>query len=335
MRQYLIDKMRKFKKSTKLTFTFKSEHSLVAPGVAFDGQIIFEIGSFAFPFWIEAKRKFSEADIKRVCKLQPRFPNLFLVGTLREADTKTLRSLRVGYLANSGDFYLPIEIVPQETLGNGRIVAAPKLVSAAESMTSSKGMTRLMFVLLANNNATALPQRTLAEMAQLSLGAVNRYISQLEHAGFIKYGQLIGFAKLVDYWIADFDRYYHARLRIGTFSVASRNTLEVLQDKNEKLNHGFWSGAKAADLLLASEIPNQFVIYCESVGDLIKELRLRPDPNGALEVREKFWAFEWQERDRGIVPLLLVYTDLMLSSDPRDHNAAEKIKELLNGNTRN
>jgi hypothetical protein len=53
-----------------------------------------------------------------------------------------------------------------------------------------------------------------------------------------------------------------------------------LREKKLKLKNGLWSGSKGADLVLNSELANSFIIYTQASNELIKELRLKPDPKG-------------------------------------------------------
>jgi hypothetical protein len=94
------------------------------------------------------------------------------------------------------------------------------------------------------------------------------------------------------------------------------------------LKNGYWSAAKAADVLTKTELPEKFVIYSDKPLEVVKELRLRPSGSGKIEIRKKFWNFDWNEKDQGIVDLPLIYADLMESTDPRDLKTAREIREI-------
>ena len=59
--------------------------------------------------------------------------------------------------------------------------------------------------------------------------------------------------------------------------------------------------------------------------DLILDLKLRQDKTGDIELRERFWDFQNIEPDPTVVPLLLVYADLMATGDPRNIETAKMI----------
>lgn len=171
--------------------------------------------------------------------------------------------------------------------------------------------------------------RESAEETQLSLGVVNRYLSQLEAAGFVKDHEFVDYKKLLAYWLADFDRYFLPKLEKTRFSPTKGETLDNLKGRTKPFKQCFWSGAKAVDVLLGTEVPSQFIIYTQNPKGLIVDLRLKPDSKGPIGVRNKFWTFELEQEIEGIAPLPLVYADLILSKDPCDHKAAKKIEEKI------
>jgi len=55
----------------------------------------------------------------------------------------------------------------------------------------------------------------------------------------------------------------------------------------------------------------------------MKELKLIPDENGKVEIREPYWTIDNDHPN--IAPSLVVYTDLMVTGDPRNIKAAKEI----------
>lgn len=100
-----------------------------------------------------------------------------------------------------------------------------------------------------------------------------------------------------------------------------------------------WSGEVAAQKLtnhlkLATQTPYiAKANMAAGVHDLVKKYRLRPDPEGSIEILEKFWQFpsvEISETSKVMVdvaPALLIYADLLASRDPRNIEVAKMIKE--------
>jgi hypothetical protein len=59
---------------------------------------------------------------------------------------------------------------------------------------------------------------------------------------------------------------------------------------------------------------------------LVTSFRAKPDPDGSLEVLDKFWD-EGLDQRPGIAPLVLVCADLLASLDPRADEAAQLIRK--------
>jgi len=60
---------------------------------------------------------------------------------------------------------------------------------------------------------------------------------------------------------------------------------------------------------------------------LISTHRLRPDPEGQIEILEKFWNLPSDPESPAIAPAILVYADLMATLEPRNSEAARMVWE--------
>ena len=60
---------------------------------------------------------------------------------------------------------------------------------------------------------------------------------------------------------------------------------------------------------------------------LVKQHRLRADPQGTIEILDAFWNFQLEGPQPDLVPPLLVYADLMATLDPRNLEVAKRIRE--------
>jgi hypothetical protein len=63
--------------------------------------------------------------------------------------------------------------------------------------------------------------------------------------------------------------------------------------------------------------------------DIMRELRLVPDPQGKVELMDLFWNEPYfKNRDhQTVVPPLLAYAELITSLDSRNRETAERIKQ--------
>jgi len=72
--------------------------------------------------------------------------------------------------------------------------------------------------------------------------------------------------------------------------------------------------------------PERYTIYTDQFpGKLIFKFKLQKDPNGNVEILMPFWTFKWELAEKGLVPPLLIYADLVATSDARAIEAAEII----------
>lgn len=86
-------------------------------------------------------------------------------------------------------------------------------------------------------------------------------------------------------------------------------------------------GEVAAGKLTGYLKPVRITLYLDGKADeLILANRLRPDLNGAIELLEAFWTTDEMGHRNDVAPPLLVYADLMASSDPRNIEAAKMIR---------
>ena len=61
---------------------------------------------------------------------------------------------------------------------------------------------------------------------------------------------------------------------------------------------------------------------------LAAKFRLRPDPQGDIEILQRFWNFPNPEGyPANLVPAMLIYADLIASGDPRNLDIARKIHD--------
>ena len=92
--------------------------------------------------------------------------------------------------------------------------------------------------------------------------------------------------------------------------------------------YAYWGGEIAAEMLTGYLKPERITIYIEGKPDkLILAHRLRPDENGEIEILETFWATDEARQPNDAVPPLLVYADLMATTDPRNIETAKLIRD--------
>ena len=90
-----------------------------------------------------------------------------------------------------------------------------------------------------------------------------------------------------------------------------------------------WGGEVAAHRMDGYLQPAEATFYSWAPRqDLMKKFRLKPDPNGDIEILDAFWK-PLETADGTLAPALLVYADLMASRDGRSREAATKVWEQM------
>jgi hypothetical protein len=73
----------------------------------------------------------------------------------------------------------------------------------------------------------------------------------------------------------------------------------------------------------ALKLKNRDKLLDQWITAFADELKLMPDENGKVEIREPYWTVKTDLPN--IAPCLVVYTDLMITGDPRNIKIAEEI----------
>ena len=203
-----------------------------------------------------------------------------------------------------------------------------------------KGM-QVVFALLCQPDTVALPYREMAGLADVAHGTVGHVISDLEALGHVAYGpapvgrkrgrrKLLNQAGLLDEWARIFAKTVRHRYLIGRYAGLPLDAVGTRQWADYGAQLG---GEFAADAVTHYLQPETLTLYID--GDrpgapLLRELRLRPDPGGPIELLQKFWKFDVADTEhRGLVPLPLVYADLLAMGGVRCREAAGQIRERI------
>ncbi|MRV74916.1 hypothetical protein GJ700_24690 [Duganella sp. FT92W] len=177
--------------------------------------------------------------------------------------------------------------------------------------------------------------KNIAAAAGVSLGTANNTIDELARRGYLinkgsaQQRKLLEPMRLLDEWAINYPSVLRPKLLRRRFSPPDREwwMQESLADCA-----AVWGGEVAAHALTNYLKPATQAIYvrADKVDDttrqLVKHHRLRPDPNGSVELLEKFWHSDLETRP-GIAPPIVVYAELLALLDPRTYETADLIKE--------
>jgi hypothetical protein len=194
---------------------------------------------------------------------------------------------------------------------------------------NNKGL-QVLFTLLAAPALAQANYRDLSKAAGVARGTVGLVLSDLLEAGFVAnlpQGRVIlHFQRLLEAWVA----IYPQKLRSGLGPVRFRATLPQDWSSVDFAGLGVKvSGEVGGDRLTAHLQPMGATLYTrEPFGKIAAALRLRPDPQGNIEMLERFWDFPNPTGvPPGVAPPLLVYADLIATGEPRNLDIARMVYE--------
>ncbi|MFB9241463.1 hypothetical protein IV454_07300 [Massilia antarctica] len=203
------------------------------------------------------------------------------------------------------------------------------------------GALRLAFVLLCAPELLNAPYRVLSRAAGVSLGAVGAIIQDLARRGFIinaKSGRrFLEKERLISEWATMYPIMLRPKLAPQRFRASQRDWWKSVDIARFE---AVWGGEVAADQLTGYLKPEKITIYMhgssmrQNLGKLVIQNKLRADPDGDIEILEKFWELPpIDNATPASVPPLLAYADLVASMEPRNLEVAAMIyQHLKNGN---
>ncbi len=204
--------------------------------------------------------------------------------------------------------------------------------SAVQSAFAPQSLFTTLAILVRGN---ALNQRNLAAETGRSLGSTNRTCKALEELGYLNEdGGIERKATLVERWVESYlavdwpEQRFISDRWTGADDVLNAQ-FEVLAPDPDRDGLRF-GGELAAARLDDSLRPVTALLYCptQDVKNLIKYGRLRSDPNGWIHVRSPLWKPPLVPYLQDlIVPLPLIYADLLALQDPRTTTTAHNLRK--------
>jgi hypothetical protein len=242
------------------------------------------------------------------------------------------RDLDLQYLDDAGNAYL-------RAPGLYMFVKGQKLEdwTAAEKQGGGTATAlRVAFALLNDRALLNAPQREIARIAHVALGAVGRVFADLETRGYITRGtekqnrHFLEPARLFEEWVTN----YPIRLRPKLNPRRFRAPIDQWW-RHARLEPGkaWWGGEVAADRLTNYLKAANCTIYfdpaarVEGLNQLVRDHKLRADLNGDIEVLDAFWKLPLDPERPDVAPPMLVYADLAATLNPRNLEVAKLIGE--------
>jgi hypothetical protein len=188
---------------------------------------------------------------------------------------------------------------------------------------------KVLFALLCNPELVNQPYREIARLAGVAHGTVGWVVPELPRLGFV--GTLKGRRRLLNgpglmqQWVEAYARTLRPKLLLARYQADALDWAASI----DATRYGLLLGGEPAARRLTRHLrPGTATFYGEKINkQLMLHCRLRPDPNGNVEIMRRFWAFDGETP--GQVPALLVYADLLANGDARCLETAREMHDGL------
>lgn len=307
----------KFSKSTGLNCELLNQNQV---------QIKSADKSLKFSFSFQKKIKQDSLNTITYYLEQLPAPRLIISDYINSTIASKLKIADISFIDLAGNYYMNKPLILIDVQGKRLSKSQGNAYSA---MFKPAGL-KIVFVILVNCDFINLPHRKIAELAGVSLGMVGRVINSMQENGFLiqkdkKTKLLINKNKLLEQWVIYYQNNLKPKLLLKRYSSPSANWW-----KNVKLmkNQTHWSGEIAANILTKHIKPATATIYLQdNLGKFVISNKLKEDNNGNVEILKPFWGGSLLNREAKTVPAILIYADLLTSTNARSQETAKIIYE--------
>jgi len=191
---------------------------------------------------------------------------------------------------------------------------------------------KVIFALLCNPDWINLGYRDLAARAGVANGTVGWVMRELAEQGFLlkprtrKLGRrLINRRGLLDRWVEIYTGTFRQTTLLGRFRAEQFDWWKTL----DAAKYNVLLGGETAGAILTQYLkPGVVTLYAQQIDrQLIADYRLRKEPDGDVEIRQRFWTFDYAWQHPGVTPPVLAYADLLATGDARCIETAQKVYE--------
>lgn len=297
-------------------------------GKSHDGRIRIKHRGRAHSFRVEAKKTVTHATVGTFLLKHSDVPSDLIVVTeyVTPPIADELRRYGIQFVDAAGNAFLNRDGL--YVFVTGRKSRQP-IVAARPSRAFQDSGLRLTFALLTSPDLSNQTFRKIAAETRVAIGTVHWVMKDLRDHGFLADiaggRRLLDRSRLVIEWAEAYNRVLRPKLLLAQFASDTPDWWR--STKIEKYG-AVWGGEIAAARLTKSLKPGTATIYADKIPHkLIIDRRLKPDPEGQVEMRRRFWHIDDEWRRRGVTPPLLVYADLVAIGDARSGDAARLVYE--------
>ncbi|MDQ2795465.1 MAG: type IV toxin-antitoxin system AbiEi family antitoxin [Bacteroidota bacterium] len=295
-----------------------------------DGQLL--IGPNAFLVDVKAALHLKTLGLLKASVRPGQLPRVVVSPYISPAIGQALQQQGVYYLDTVGNAYLQSADPALLILIQGR---RPPAAERGETRRAFRrtGL-RLLYHLLNRPELLQAPYRTLADEASLALGSVSAVLADLRQLGLLReegdHRRWLDAPQVLRRWVEGYGETVRPKLLPHRYRWLDADTSRNGWQEVPLGTDSWWGGEPAAHLLLDGYLlPEYFTLYSTaSRGELMRRFRLVPDESGKVEVLMPFETTSFQHRpqSRAVSPLL-AYADLLLTTDPRNHEVAKLLHE--------
>lgn len=311
------------KKLTQFKLEIEERDKYIQDGHQVDAKVKLYIPDETLEFFAEIKKEVRTHQLPRIYELAKiNKPFLLIGGQIFPKIKEKLKDKGINWIDGAGNMYIRTKdhflyVDHNETFH----------VNVERDRAFTKTGLKVVFLFLLDEAWLQKTYREIAEAADVALGTIGYVINGLKKRKYLvkkdeKNYQFVRKDELIDEWIGAYEQELKPKLHKGTFAFI---------DKEEAANWkkmGFddqtvWGGEAGADLLTGMLRPQTLTLYTtHTKGNVMKKFRLKPDPDGRVQVYEPFWKIE---EGKETAPPLAIYADLILTGDERNFKIAEKI----------
>lgn len=248
---------------------------------------------------------------------------------------KILRDRGIDYADAAGNMHLEWErlFIHVQGMKPADVSRTPRLPGGTQSRIFSKSGLRVVFALLAWPDLASAPLRELAAISDTSLGTTHKVVDEMSAAGFL-YGArgargVTRGRDLLTRWTENYVTSLNETLDRGRYVVDDPQWWR--SEVSDLPSFGVLLGGEAAASVLDPYLrPATTTLYvATSPAPLLAKLHARraTDDGVSVFVRDQFWRAPVGDDGGPLVPTVLIYADLVASGDPRQREAAERLRE--------
>jgi len=299
-----------------------------------DASVLLRIGGQKLRYRCEVKNKVDRYSLLLDLIDRPgAMQNTLLVShTLSQDMANRCRELGLQFMDMAGNAYINdgkgIYIYVSGRRGNEDARAT------ANDATMTPATLKMMFAFLADPALLNAPYRDISIRALVSTGAIGKVFDTLEARRLIATTadgkRMIRSPQLfLNEWASGYASRLKPKLKKIRFAI---NDIEKFHYWNPgfRLSAWGWSGEVGAMHLTKHLQPEECTVYMNmdnshELKEMVKQFRLRADPEGRIEVVEMFWNSDYFTKWFPTVPPHLIYADLIATQDSRNIAVAQLI----------